>query len=350
MVPTRWRKRARSAAVLMLVMAAGCASKGTPSPYAAPLTPGRPDLASAVQGESKAEKKAKAKQAHEEERLRRLQAELIARGDPDSLGAAALIARTLTGVVSPSSLELATSAYSGAATRADLAYLLLQMCEREVTCDPQPLEARVRLLDPDNGISWLYVLVRATRDNDLEQRDTARAGLAQSQRVDLYWNKTVSRLTAAAAGKAGFAATDIMVELIGIEAALPMPLQPVSRACSAQEIQQPEVLTQCRRIAAAFRQGDTRLLEIYGSSLAARLWPADSAESRSIATERRALHYQMDLMTRNAAKVDSPQATQTLAGYFSRYPTEQAAFRALYVQLGLNPDPPATWVDTWKED
>lgn len=344
MVLTRWCRN--PAAVLLLALAVGCASKGNPSPYTAPLTPGRPDLASAAKVESKSDRDAKAKQAHREERLRRLQAALITRGDPDSLAAAALIGRVLPGVTSPSSLDLATAAFMGAPQRADLAFVLLQLCESELTCDPQPLEVRVRQLDPDNGITWSYAMLRAARDNSIEDRNAARDGLARAKRIDIYWNRIVSHLTAAAS-KAGFDTSAAMLEVIGIEAAMTAALQPVSRACSEQEIQQPAVLLQCRQIAAAYRQGDTILLEMYGSSLAVRLWPQGSPERLAIATERRALHYQMDLMTRNSAKVNSPQATQTLASLYARYPSEQTAYRALDLSLGLIPDPPAVWVDNW---
>jgi hypothetical protein len=65
-----------------------------------------------------------------------------------------------------------------------------------------------------------------------------------------------------------------------------------------------------------------------------------------IGAARRALRYRIDLMVRNAAKIDSPQARKTLATLIAKYPTEQTAYRALFVELGLDPDPPAGWSDT----
>ena len=119
----------------------------------------------------------------------------------------------------------------------------------------------------------------------------------------------------------------------------------MARACSAQDIKQPAVLTQCRQIAAAFQHADTSVLEAYGSTLALRLWPEDSAEGRAIAAERRGLRYRVELLTRYATKVNSPQARKTLATMIAKYPTEQTADRALFVALGLDPDPPLSWKD-----
>ena len=122
-------------------------------------------------------------------------------------------------------------------------------------------------------------------------------------------------------------------------------LQPLAHACQAQELQRPEVLGQCRQIAAALRQGDTSLLEADGSTLALRLWPADSAQRLEVLKERRVLRYRVDLVTRYAAQLNAPQAISALAALVAQYPSEQTTMRALYVHLGLKPDPPAEWVD-----
>ena len=136
-----------------------------------------------------------------------------------------------------------------------------------------------------------------------------------------------------------------MFEVVGLESGLIPPLQPVSRACSEQDVQQPEVLALCRRIAAAFMRTDTILLEAYGSTLAIRLWPEGSAESQQITLRRRALRYRTEEMSRLAAKFNSASAARALAGYVQRYPSEQSAMRALFIELGVAPDPPANWVD-----
>ena len=295
--------------------------------------------------ESKADRASRQSQAQQEARLRQLQSELAARADPDSLAASAVFAGELSGFASGPSLDLAARAVAAAPDRADLAFLQLQLCESNPACDAAPLELRQQQLDPQNGIGWSYTLVRADRANDGVAWRRARDGLARSKRVDLYLHQIVSRLASAAAGKAGFDFGTAALDLLSIESAFTPVFEPVSRACSVRDVQQPDVLSQCRQIAAAFRNADTALLEAYGSTLALRLWPVDSAEGHEIAAERRALRYRVDLMTRYAAKVNPPQARKTLAALIARYPTEQTAYRALFLELGLKPDPPANWTE-----
>ena len=291
------------------------------------------------------DRSAKLKAAQNIVRLRRVQGELVARGGPDSLAAGALLEIPVSGFADATALELATRAVALAPQRTDLALLQLQLCENAPGCDAPSLEAHLRQLDPENGITWTYALQRADREDRPADWAAARDGLARSRRMDLYWNRTVSHLASAMSGRAGFDSGAALVEVIGIEAAVGTAFQSVSRMCQAQEIQQPDTLLQCRRIAAAFRQGDTGLVEAYGSSLALRLWPEGSAERLEILSERRALRYRADLMARHAARLNSTRSISALASLLMEYPTEQAAYRALFVRLGLNPDPPAGWVD-----
>ena len=295
--------------------------------------------------ESKADRASRLNQAQQEARLRQLQGELAVRGDPDSLAASAVFAGELSGFASATSLDLAARAVAAAPGRADLAFLQLQLCESNPGCDAAPLEIRQQQLDPENGIGWSYLLVRADRANDGIAWRRARDGLARSKRVDLYLHQIVSRLAGAAAGKAGFDFGAAALDLLSIESAFTPVFEPVSRACSVRDVQQPEVLAQCRQIAAAFRNADTALLEAYGSTLALRLWPLESVEGHAVATERRGLRYRVELATRYAAKVNSPQARMRLATLIARYPTEQAAYRALFLSLGVAPDPPAGWTE-----
>jgi hypothetical protein len=286
-----------------------------------------------------------AKAVRNQARLQVLQTELIARGDPDSLAASALFALVLSRADNRKPYELAARAAYAAPKRPDLALEQLQFCQDVPSCDSAALEAHLREMDPENGISWTYALLRADLANDETAMRQARAGLARAERIDWYWTEIVSHLTAAASGRAGFDASDAMINVIGIEAAFPAILRPVSDACSTRAIQQPDVLAQCRQIAAAFRHADTILFESFGCRLAARLWPEGSGERAEIAAARRVLHYQTQLQTRYNAKINSAAGVQIFAALFAQYPTEQAAFRALYVRLGLDPDPPADWID-----
>jgi hypothetical protein len=303
---TRWSVVLGSAAILALVLVSGCA---TPSP------------------------------ASEQARLRELRTELLARGDPDSLATAAVFERFATGQWHDAP-DLAARAAATAPDRVELAYLQLLLCYQLPSCKPEPLAAHLRELDPANGISWLFALGRATGANDATGASAALAGLAQAQRVDLYWPALVSHMTAAVTGHAGFDQARAFVAVVGVDAAMVLPpLQPVSTSCSKTAIANEDVLAQCRRIAAALEHADTILFESYGNHLAARLWPAGSAESIAIASQRRVLDYRLDLWSVKQKELNSPQAVRTLARLYGQYSTEQATFLALYADLGLSPDP-----------
>ena len=337
--------------ILALVSASGCTTihKWQQERREASLHRRQAEEAAARESGSKADRALRQKQAQDAARLPRLQSELIAQGDPDSLAAGAVVAVLISGFSSNTALDLAGRAVGAAPDRADLALLQLQLCESAPACDPLPLEKRLRGLDPANGITWTYALLRADREQRPADWEAARGGLAQSKSVNLYWSRTVSHLARAMAGKAGFDSGAAVAEVIGIEAAMMTALQPISRACQVQEIQLPDVLGQCRRIAAALRQGDTSVVEADGSSMALRLWPAGSADRLEVIKERHILRYRVDLMTGHAAQLNSPQATNALAGLLTQYPTQQTAMRALYVRLGLEPDPPSDWVDPQPE-
>ncbi len=295
--------------------------------------------------DAKADSAALRKQLAHETQLRQLQRELIARGDADSLAASALFERALSDETNATALSLAARAVAGAPERVELVFLQLQLCESVPTCDARPVEMRLRQLDPQNGITWVYALQRAEAANSGAAWRAARDSLARSTRITLYWNRTISRLAGAASDKAGFDSAAATLEVVRIEGILLGALPPVSRACSPQGVQQPDVLDQCRRIATAFRNADRTLLEVYGTTLAVGLWSPDSPEGREITAERRGLSYRADLMTNYRTKFGSTQATNSLMANIAKYPTEQAAFRALIADLGLNPDPPASWSD-----
>ncbi len=270
--------------------------------------------AATMNTESAADRAAKLQRAQQDERLRRLQAELAARTDPDSLAAAALFARTLGARAAGTPLDLLARAIAAAPQRADLAFLALELCASTPGCDTAPREAQLSRLDPQNGMPWAYALLRADQANLNAPWRAAREALAGSQRMTQYWNSLASHLAGAAAGRQGFDISEAMVEVIGVEAAIMSPLQPVSRACSEQDVQDSAVLAQCRQIAAAFMKADTVLFEgvwhdACATAVAGRLCrkPADHH-----GTPRPALSVAGN--GPQTAKFNSPQATRALAG------------------------------------
>ncbi|HTV79385.1 MAG TPA: hypothetical protein VMF03_14095 [Steroidobacteraceae bacterium] len=335
-----------SAMLVALLCAAGCStvSKWKQEHRAASLHREEEEEAAAAHAEPPAYQDMKRRMAQQDARLRKLQATLAQRSDPDSLAGAALLERAILGYSSPTAQQLAARAVAGAPTRADLAFVQLQLCETAPQCDPVSLETQQLALDPENGVVWVYVLRRADLAKDRSAEGTAFYNLARSRRIDLYWNRIVSHLAAASAGSAGFDAGAALTQVISIESTFALDYDPITRLCLQPPLQA-EMLEPCRQIAAAFRQGDTAVVEAYGSSLALNLWPANSPERLAVIAERRRLRYRVELMDRNRARLNSAQATRALAGLVGHYASEQAAYHALYLRLGLNPDPPSNWKD-----
>lgn len=282
------------------------------------------------------------------QQLQTASAALVAAGDADSLAAAALTARALADTAShpDRGLELAEHALAMAPGRADLAFLQMQLCEAAGACDVRAAEAHQRSMDPANGISWLFALRRAGRSRDEAGVHAALVGLATAQRIDRHWMTLASRMTVAMTGKGGLSAATALSSLIDEEAALPMPLLSVTDACGDGALQKAQLLQQCRAGATALQHADTIAIAMYGNRLAVRLWPAGSARANEVAAAGRGLAYQMDVMRRNPDQLESPRAQQLLTSLYPRYPTEQDMIRALYIALGLQPDPPAHWRET----
>lgn len=120
-------------------------------------------------------------------------AELLAkRADADSQAAAGLLN---SWKYPKSSLRLIAQASLIAPERADLALLNIQFCQADASCDPEPLEIRLRGMDEKNGAGWLGALARASKSGDEQAKSAALAAIARSERVDVYWTTLVARLS-----------------------------------------------------------------------------------------------------------------------------------------------------------
>ena len=89
-------------------------------------------------------------QAAYNRKIQRIEQLLIAAGDADSLAAAAML--SIGPTVNPvQRLTLITRAVLKAPDRPELVWLNVRLCTQVDTCNPEPLEAPLHALDPDNG-------------------------------------------------------------------------------------------------------------------------------------------------------------------------------------------------------
>ena len=182
--------------------------------------------------------------------------------------------------------------------RPDLAWLHIELCTKSPPCDPAPLEAMLRRIDPANAAGWYGELVRGLERQDEVAQDAALAGMAASDRFDVYWNPLVVAMTRAIAGSGHMTLHQAHGTAIGPLAGTAIPaLAPVAlnRSAALGRIEA------CRAIARAMQRGDGTIVEMIGYAIAVRVWPTDSPEWRSAIQARRATDYLLELQRQHGA-------------------------------------------------
>jgi hypothetical protein len=238
------------------------------------------------------------------------------------------------------SVSLLGRATAAAPERADLVWLQSQVCLKVSPCDPEPMERRLRKLDPFNGVGWMGALARANASKNDEATDAAIAAVGHSDRVDIYWTTLIARLSRAAVRTKAISIQDAEVSIIGYLAAEPVPgYTAASVACKGERLQLAGNIAGCRGVAKAFQRGDTYLTEMMGVVIAKRVWPEDSPEWKAAAEAQRVYGYRSKL----GEKLDlwgTTHAEEYLA-LCAKNRREQDVFRAQLIKAGENPNPPS---------
>ena len=215
--------------------------------------------------------------------------------DTDSLAAAGLLG---VGTHRDQSLSLIGRAVASAPERADLVWLEVQVCNEIAPCNSEPIEQRLRELDPSNGAGWLGPLARASVANNEPARDAALTALSRSDRVDFYYTTLVAHLSRAVVSTGKISAEIAEVWVIGFLAREAIPAyQYVSNACKGERLQNIEVTQTCRGVASSLQNGDTYLTEMIGVAIAKRVWPENSAEWNAAVDARRVYDYRSKLFS-----------------------------------------------------
>jgi hypothetical protein len=259
---------------------------------------------------------------------------LTQKSDADSLAAAGL----MRGKRNDQALLLLARATAAAPQRADLVWLQAQRCDQLPPCNPEPIERRLRELDPSNGAAWFGALARASSANDAEGIDAALTAISHSDRVDIYWTTLVARLSRAVAATKKMSPAESEVAVIGYLAAEAIPAyQTVPTSCKGERLQQAGVTEVCRGVAKALQHGDTAITEMIGVAIAKRVWSEDSPEWKGAAEERRVYdyraHFYLKVTERSITHADE---YLTLCAQNRR---EQDVLLAQLIAIGENPDP-----------
>jgi hypothetical protein len=267
----------------------------------------------------------------------RITSALLKKTDPDSLAAAGLLSFENPERMS----DLLARAVASAPERADLLWVEARACEKQPACDPGPLDRRLRTVDAQNGAAWLSALARAEALHDEAARDAALAAISRSTRVDIYWTTLIARLTSAAAQTGVIPLREAEESIIGVLGAQAIPaLHTVSESCKGDRLQRPDVVEVCRGIAQALENGDTYIIEMFGVSIAKRVWPEHSSEWTAATGARRVYEYRAKLMQGIESKGWDERAARSFLTLCAENHREQDVFRAQLVAAGQNPDPP----------
>ncbi len=286
------------------------------------------------------------RQAAYARKIQRTERLLIAAGDADSLAAAALLSIG-PGVNPAQRLTLIARAVSEAPDRPDLVWLNVRLCTEVDGCNPEPLEAQLRAVDPDNGAAWFNTLGRPGSRNDEAEIRKDLAAIASSTRFDTYWNTTVVHVTHALLRTQTMDLRTAFTAAIGVAAGtLFPPYQPIVNACKGEFLKDADVVATCRQVASVMGRGDTYLTELVGLAIAKRAWPEGSAEFINAINARRVAHYRM--RTEGQISLNQLWSSRYVAKrlqLMTEYRTEQEVVSAEILNAKLNPNPPPDWAD-----
>jgi hypothetical protein len=230
-----------------------------------------------------------AKETKDDWQLKLAAASLIKSTDADSLAAAGLLILSANQQNALALMARATEAEPG---RPDLAWLQAQVCRGITSCDPAPIERRLRELDPSNGAGWLGALARPNSSKNNEATDAELAAIGHSDRVDIYWTTLIARLGRATEQTRAMSLSEAEPLVIGILAAQVIPAySPALNACKGERLQRTEIVEACRGVAKALQRGDTYITEMIGVAIAKRVWPEESPEWKAAIEARRSYEY-----------------------------------------------------------
>jgi hypothetical protein len=135
--------------------------------------------------------------------------------------------------------------------------------------------------DADNAVPWLQLAAKARRQNDAAAEAAAFAQAAQAHQYESY-NWSLFSFAKAEMPDDVTAADRwfLIAEVIGVEAAMPMPYLPLFQYCSREALSDVTVHQQCNALAELMVNNAATLSEFsMGKALGARIgWPKDRVD------------------------------------------------------------------------
>jgi len=261
-------------------------------------------------------------------------------GNPDELAASALTTWASDGAKTSQALALIQRAAQSAPQRPELVWLHARICMETPGCEPQPIEAQLRKLDPASGAVWLGPLARAQARKDTRAEDQILEAMTQAGHFNVYWTTLVARLTPPVSRSpvatsvpqaAPTPLTNALNSTIGyLSRITTQAFTPLSNACDAQQVREPGRRVSCDRIGQILQKSDTTLAEGVGLGIAQRLVVPNSAASMQIMEQINTLSHQNQTSGGIvAAQVEKEKFSDQMLKLMSESKREQDVSRAI---------------------
>jgi hypothetical protein len=273
-------------------------------------------------------------------------AALTAQATPGNLATAALLAQ-LGDRTAGQSLDLIERAETLAPNQPELVWLHRAICER-LSCGAKvQIEAKLEALDPGNGFVWMPDLERAQALGSDNAVADAILRIGAGPRMTLYWNEVVVMMVDALAVADPSQSLAVRgVQAFGMAAALVIPpLQPLSKACRFEHLDQTGRRAACEAMVACMEQSSTVITQMLALGIEERWWPAGSAQRAVVDAKRRRVDYLLAMSSRVrwwrmkrdvALRIDAVRRTAR----------EEDVELAILKSYGVPPEPPIGWKDT----
>jgi hypothetical protein len=262
--------------------------------------------------------------------------------NPDALAAAALFSQRDDSAAALALIERASAMRPG---DPDLAWLQAAFCGDVKECDPAPLEARFRSLDPDNALGWIGAIDRAYEANDQVALESSLSQAATLPVVDTRYTTSVARYSVAAVLDGKLSLKDALLIVAGELAGPALPrLVGVARSCGKEQLSMPARLEACRALARSMMEGDTVLVEMVGVAIAKRAWPEGSEEWKEAASARRIYTYRSRMLRDHVDDdLETEEDARAYLALLQSYPREQDLLAAQLAANAIEPMPPPDW-------
>jgi hypothetical protein len=231
-------------------------------------------------------------------------------------------------------------AAQAAPDRPEILWLHLRLCMEVAGCEPEPIEARLRKLDPSSGTAWLGALSRAQARRDARAEAQILDMMAKAAHFNVYWTTLVAKLApplsktpvgTAVAQPAPTPLTNAMNATIDWMSTLAIPaFRPVSLACNDEHVRDPETRVRCQQVAQALERSDTTLVEGLGLGIDQRLAVPNSAAAMQVTEKIQTLRHQNQVAgTVVAAQVEKDKFAEQMIKLMEQLKKEQDVSRAI---------------------